>query len=87
MNAATDDEMFKSRTVWADAMRAKGHTPSVDEDDGWLNIFAYDVGQHNGPGCSTCGWACCWHCDDIKDIPECTNPALELEAAGRAATK
>lgn len=63
---------------WTEAIKAKGHTPVMD--DGELEYFVMDAGFHNGPGCQTCGWSCCWHCDGIEDIPECTKPALELTA-------
>ena len=55
---------------WANAMKAQGHEPVVD--DHGLNFFAYEDGHHNGPACSKCGWSCCWHCLDPKDIPACT---------------
>lgn len=63
---------------WIDAMKAKGHTPRMDE--GRLDIFFCDSGFHNGPGCDTCHWSCCNHCDTIEDIPECSEPALVLTA-------
>jgi hypothetical protein len=65
---------------WVAAMKAKGHTPRmVDWPDGPdLDIFFTDAGFHNGPGCDTCGWTCCMHCDDVGRIPECDNPALNL---------
>lgn len=62
---------------WFDAMRAKGHVPKMSSGD--LDIFVLDEGFHNGPGCETCGWSCCWHCEGIDDIPPCSNPPLELE--------
>jgi hypothetical protein len=58
---------------WFDAMVSKGHTPIIAPwtNDPVLDIFVTDVGFHNGPGCATCGWTCCMHCDEIADIPEC----------------
>jgi hypothetical protein len=64
---------------WIDAMRARGHTPCLD-DDGDLDRFAMDRDHHNGPGCDTCHTSWCWHCDTPDEIDECTNPALELIA-------
>jgi hypothetical protein len=55
---------------WIEAMKAKGHSPKMNED-GSLDIFAHDADTHNGPGCTACGWRCCWHCDKPKDIPAC----------------
>ncbi len=56
---------------WQKAMEAKGHKPVMDMY-GRLNYFVLSQGRHNGPGCSTCGWTVCWHCDDNVDhIPQC----------------
>lgn len=55
-------------------MEAKGHTPVVNED-GELNLFVFSTGLHNGPGCATCGWSCCWHCDGTNAITKCPTPA------------
>jgi hypothetical protein len=48
--------------------------------DGDVDFFVTDHGHHNGPGCETCLWTCCEHCEGIDDIPECDNPCLELTA-------
>lgn len=54
---------------WTTAMKEAGHTPKLD--DGKIDIFVFDQGYCNGPGCVVCDWRCCWHCDDIEDIPKC----------------
>lgn len=67
--------------TWRLAMIAKGHTPKIDRDfGGGLHIYVMDAGHHNGPGCDTCGWSICWHCDGVESIPQCADPALELTA-------
>lgn len=73
------DWLTEEKERWMEAMKAKGHVPVV-EDDGSLDMFVCDGGYHNGPGCSSCGWSTCHHCERIEDIPECDNPALELKA-------
>lgn len=62
---------------WFDGMKAKGHTPATVDGREDLDIFVLDDDLHNGPGCETCGWCCCWHCKTIDDIPECSRPAVE----------
>ncbi len=61
---------------WERAMRRKRHEPIMStgldgkpELDYWA--WSDNSGYHNGPKCSKCGWSCCWHCETIKDIPEC----------------
>lgn len=73
--------MNDEKQQWFDAMKAKGHLPMMDElyDHPELNIWVVDVGFHNGPGCETCHWSCCMHCDSIESIPQCDNPCLDLE--------
>lgn len=63
------DVLDAKKAEWFEAMKAKGHSPSVDEFG--LDIFAFDGDYHNGPACSVCGWSCCWHCDGVEDIPAC----------------
>lgn len=73
---ATNDE-------WIDALKAKGHVPrmvSYEEGETYLNMFVLDCGFHNGPGCETCGWSTCEHCNDVDAIPKCKSPAIEGEA-------
>jgi hypothetical protein len=70
---------MSNQSEWIEAMKAKGHTPRMTED-GYLDIFFCDSGFHNGPGCDSCHWSCCHHCDGIEDIPQCSKPALELTA-------
>jgi len=41
--------------------KALGHEPILDEDGG-VDIFAYNVGIHNGPKCRNCGDTYCRHC-------------------------
>lgn len=63
--------MNNKEQLWYDALVKKGHTPFMDENDD-LDIFFYESGNHNGPGCSICVWSCCWHCDTIDVIPVCS---------------
>ena len=54
----------------------------VLEDDGTVDIFAHESGDHhNGPRCTRCGQGFCHHCQpDIyqKDCPErLAQPTLE----------
>lgn len=58
---------------WYDAMIAKGHTPIMcSYDSTQIESFVYEQGFCNGPGCSTCNWSTCWHCNkDENSIPEC----------------
>jgi hypothetical protein len=65
---------------WAEAMKTKGHSP-IRDPDGTLDYFAFSSGNHNGPGCSVCGWSCCWHCNGIEDIPACDVLDLKVERA------
>lgn len=62
--------MNNKEQLWYDALVEKGHTPLLNGD---LDIFFYVGGEyHNGPGCSTCGFGCCWHCNTIDLIPVCS---------------
>jgi len=59
--------------AWLAAAREKGHTLRTWGDDGHVDIFVTDAGFHNGPGCETCGWSACMHCDwQAKKIPQCS---------------
>ena len=56
---------------WTAALKAKGHTPVLDED-GKIDWFVCDGGYHNGPGCSVCLKSWCEHCTQDPDtIGEC----------------
>jgi len=58
---------------------ARGHVWKRDEDDGEIDIFAYEGGEyHNGPLCVNCGYGFCHHCNDLPD-EACSKPALEGE--------
>ena len=63
---------------WIAALKAKGHTPILDED-GDLDMWVCDYGIHNGPGCDTCGETWCQHCNRPADIGPCENPVIEGE--------
>jgi hypothetical protein len=63
---------------WKAAMEAKGHTPIMMQYPGGepeLDIWVVEQGYHNGPGCSTCGWSTCQHCNRLMIIPECREVA------------
>ncbi len=55
-------------------MKERGHTPIMKDDE--LDMFVMDIAYHNGPGCSTCGWSTCWHCnrDPNEAVPETCTP-------------
>lgn len=41
-------------------------------EDGYINIFAFEEGYHNGPKCVVCGYSFCHHCSDGKvPVKEC----------------
>lgn len=45
-----------------------------DEDSEYgnsIDIFAYEMGYHNGPQCKKCGYSFCEHCLSEFDVPEC----------------
>lgn len=45
-------------------MKERGHEPIMNTyDPTTLDVFVYSEGFCNGPGCKTCGWSCCYHCD------------------------
>ncbi len=54
----------------------RGHTWQLDED-GKIDIFAYDGDTHNGPACVTCGYSFCHHCTRGRALVECKNPDSE----------
>ena len=69
--------MRRTESEWMAAMKAKGHTPRMNED-GTLDHFW--SGHCDGPVCEACYDSWCVNCCDIGDIEECDNAALELTA-------
>jgi len=59
-----------NREIWKKKMIEKGHDPVIQEND-TLDVFVVDANNCNGPGCKTCGWSTCWHCNHKIEIPEC----------------
>ena len=66
---------------WCNAFEAQGHTFVLETEipagasKAWdIDIFVYDHGRCNGPGCSTCHWSTCWHCTKAENIPPCSKP-------------
>lgn len=55
---------------WITAMKAKGHSPILDED-GELDCWVMEFDIHNGPGCSICGDSWCEHCTKPEEIGAC----------------
>lgn len=45
-----------------------GHDWETDED-GCIDTFAMESGNHNGPRCKKCGYDTCWHCNE--NPPKC----------------
>jgi hypothetical protein len=43
----------------------------IMDGKGQVEWFAMEEDIHNGPGCSSCGWSCCMHCNGPEDIPQC----------------
>lgn len=63
-----------------------GHVWKKD-DDGHVDIFAHEVGNHNGPECVNCGYTFCHHCKYGEPVPVCTKqPRTEIRA-GRGGRK
>lgn len=55
--------------VWAEALRAAGHTAKLDENG---NIDFLDLGDiHDGPQCSACYAVWCRNCADPSKIKPC----------------
>ena len=55
-------------------------------EDGTIAAFVLDD-RCNGPGCSVCGWAVCWHCERDPEkvhIPTCEAVQAENEARERS---
>jgi hypothetical protein len=58
--------------IWIEAMKAKGHTPILDEDgEVDMRVLDDDENFHNGPGCATCRECWCWLCLKPDKIPSC----------------
>lgn len=70
-----DDYLKDEMDRWIVAMKAQGHLPRMDSVG--LDIFVFDTGHHNGPGCETCGASWCMHCDGPEEIEPCTSPVIE----------
>lgn len=71
---------------WMGAFRAQGHTPfqnkhsypDEDPDPEWdenVDVFRLSHGFHNGPECSSCGYAVCMHCVSRDKIEPCVCPS------------
>ena len=45
-------------------LKRRGHVWKKDED-GYVEIFAYAEGHHNGPQCVKCGYGFCHHCREV----------------------
>lgn len=68
----------RERKEWFDAMKAKGHSPVLDED-GDIDLLVAGAGYCNGPKCWVCGWFTCVHCENTDNIPPCDVINLEDE--------
>lgn len=60
---------------------ADGHVWKRDDviyPDGYVppDVFAYQMGYHNGPVCESCGFSYCIHCPD--EVSACLTPRPEL---------
>lgn len=86
MPTGLHENLTENRRRWYQAMKAKGHSPVIDEErlaelreeeglgvEPWraMDMWVIAYEIHNGPGCSVCGWSCCEHCDDVDKIPDC----------------
>jgi hypothetical protein len=56
-----------------------GHT-WIRNEDGEIDIFAYDHGDHNGPRCMVCGYGFCHHCKD-EPSKECDRIQRDISLA------
>lgn len=64
------------REAWFKLCRDRGHELRENEAFGGVDQFVTDGGYCNGPGCKTCGWTACMHCDySGKNIPACNSLA------------
>ena len=72
---------------WKRAFLAAGHS-FVQDEDGEIDTFVHDTPGHNGPGCSICGWSCCWHCQhEPEAIPACGGVKMKIEKKLKAAER
>ena len=64
------------------ALNHHGHTWKRDEN-GKIDIFAYDHNFHNGPRCIVCGYGFCHHCQD-EPTEECDGIQRDISLAWEA---
>lgn len=57
----------------------RGHEWAVDED-GEIDIFAFEIGMHNGPQCVKCGYGFCHHCHELPEEDCGVAPSTGLAA-------
>lgn len=55
MKKRTDQDFYN-------ALEVAGHK-LVRDEDGEIDIWQYDSGYHNGPGCEKCHETWCMHCE------------------------
>ncbi len=48
---------YPSYQAFYDALEGAGHR-LLRKENGEINIWAHDYGNHNGPGCELCGESC-----------------------------
>ena len=46
---------------------------SDDENGNKIDVFAYEVGNHNGMRCKKCGYGFCHHCITEFEVEKCTS--------------
>jgi len=68
---------FNGTTFKWEAPNNRGHIWKTEED-GDVDIFGLEAGNHNGPVCINCGYAFCHHCQDLPD-EDCQKPAIDAE--------
>ena len=56
----------------------KGHEWKTNDYDGGVDIFAFEIGNCNGPMCIKCGYSFCHHC---RELPEAECPVKEMKGA------
>lgn len=63
--------------VWMTHNDTEGDWCKADEYANSIDLFAYEIGYHNGPRCKKCGFGFCYHCTNEFEIPECSYRPIE----------
>lgn len=60
---------MSERVPYSYEVNPRGHVWKTRDDVGseGIDIFGYEIGNHNGPICVNCGYGFCHHCEEIPD--------------------